>query len=446
MMRNEKALLISANAGDINSIKALARRYDKQSGRWTEEPNVGESVSIEEFFANMEREEHEPSKAKAFEWFMKGAELGDPECMYEIGRRIYDNIGCEEKPWPDRRKLAFDWYLKSAQAGYVPAMRIAAYMYAGLAVEENLPESFRWYLKAAELGDKNSACEVAKYYVLGKGTEKNLAEADKWLAILEDKNYRDTLHELAKADEENKIMWLDRLIERDDPLAMKYKADALVMEEKFPEALELYIKAGASKSHYYNPIFLAEALVQAGTLYYTGDAGIQSYDKALEYYTMAARKRYIKAMIHCGKMHYARGEFDKAEKYLDYAANHSERLPFQNYISGIAREYMAHICEQQGNLDEAYHWYELAAKDYYHTGMKFKMADAYFYGDGVPQDIQKALDYYNEVAESKWHDYYFEAQTKLAWIYELGEGVDKDFAKADEYWKELPPEFKPARA
>ena len=107
---------------------------------------------------------------------------------------------------------------------------------------------------------------------------------------------------------------------------------------------------------------------------------------------------------------------------------------------------MAHICERQGKSDEAHRWYELAAKDYYYTGMKFKMADAYFYGDGVPKDVQKALDYYNEIAKYKWRDYYFEARTKLAWIYELGEGVDKDLAKADEYWKELPPEFKPARA
>ena len=84
MMRNEKALLRSANACNINSIKALARRYDKLSGRWTDEPKVGESVSIDELLANVDRQEDEDSKATAFKWFMKGAELGDPECMYEV--------------------------------------------------------------------------------------------------------------------------------------------------------------------------------------------------------------------------------------------------------------------------------------------------------------------------------------------------------------------------
>lgn len=445
MTVNERNLHKKAAKGDLNAIKTLARYYDKQSGRWTEEPNVGESVSIDEFFANMEREEHEPAKAKAFEFFMKGAELGDPECMYEIGHRIYDNIGCEERGWPERGVLALKWYLKAAQADYVPAMRITAYMYAGL-VEENLPESFSWYLKAAELGEKKSACEVAKYYALGKGVEKNLSEADKWLATLDDKDYRATLHELANADEENKIMWLDKLIGRNDPLAMKYKADILTTEEKFSEALELYIKAGTSKSRDYNPIFLAEALVQADNLCYTGDAGVQSCDKALKYYTLAARKRYIKAMIHCGKMHYARGEFDKAEEYFRYAATHTERLPFYNRISGIARKYMGLLCERQGNSAEAHHWYESAAEQYDYGQMQVEMGDAYFYGDGVPRDVQKALAFYNDAAEYKWHDYYFEARTKLAWIYELGEDVEKDLAKADEYWAELPPECKPARA
>ena len=246
MITNEKILLKKAEAGDIKAIKILAKQYDEDSGRWTDEPNIGESTSITELFANMDRQEDNTCKAKAFKWFMKGAELGDPECMYEVGYRIYDNIGYEEKAWPERGLKAFDWYLKSAQAGYVPAMRITAYMYGGLVVEKNEPESFRWYLKAANLGDEKSMCEVAKNYALGKGVEKNLAEADKWFAKINEDNYRRALHELAGFNTEDKIMWLDRLIDLGDPLALKFKADVLATEQKFSEALELYIKAGTS--------------------------------------------------------------------------------------------------------------------------------------------------------------------------------------------------------
>lgn len=446
MIPNEKFLLKKAEAGDIKAIKALAKRYDKASGRWVDEPNVGESISINELFANMDKQEDDTYKAKAFEWFMKGAELGDPECMYEIGHRIYDSIGCEKKGWPERGKMAFDWYLKSAQAGYVPAMRITAYMYDGLAVEKNEPESFRWYLKAAKLGDEKSMCEVAKHYAIGKGVEKNLAEADKWFAKINADDYRRALHELASFGAEDKIMWLDRLIDLGDPLALKFKADVLAVEQKFPEALELYIKAGTSNPDNYNPDALSEALVQSGNIYYTGDAGEQNDDLALKYYKMAAKNRYIKALIHCGKMYYDRGEFNKAKKYFNYAANNRENFMFVNRINSVAREYMGRICEKQGNLAEAYLWYDLAAEDYNNQKMKLKMANAYFYGDEVIKDISKALNLYEEASKYPSHKYFFEAQTKLGWIYELGEFVDKDLAKADEYWKELPPECKPARA
>ena len=69
--------------------------------------------------------------------------------------------------------------------------------------------------------------------------------------------------------------------------------------------------------------------------------------------------------------------------------------------------------------------------------MKLKMAEAYFYGDGVQKNIQQALALYKEAGQYPSHEYYFEAQTKLAWIYELGQGVDKDSDKAEEYWKNL---------
>ena len=443
-MINTETLTKKAEAGDIKAIKTLAQYYDKKSGRWTDEPKVGESVSIDELFANQNREEDEDCKVEAFKWFMRGAELGDPECMFEVGARIYDSIGCNFGKYPENGKKAFDWYLKSAQAGYAPAMRITAYMLSELCVEKNEPESFRWYLKAAELGEKTSMAEVAKYYALGKGTEKNLDAANEWLAKLDNESYRRTLHELADYDDD-KIMWLDRLIEAGDGAALKFKADALAAEGKFSEALDFYIKAGKSKDKNCNPDILSEAMVQAGNIWYTGDAGEQSYEKALKYYEAAAKRNYIKAHIHCGKMYfYGRGckkDLGKAFKHFDYAARNRER--FMSFNS-VAREYVGKIFELQGDTEMAYHLYELAAQDYNNQEMKLKMADAYFYGEEIPQDVDKALSLYEEAGKYDSHEYYYEARSKLAWIYALGENVEKNSAKVDEHWEKLPPQFKPA--
>lgn len=454
-MSEEKNLLKKAVAGDIKSIKQLAEYCDKKSGRWREEPQVGETISIEELLANADKKADEDCLAVAFKWYLKGAELGDPECMYEVGHRIYDAIGCyKDEEWIKRGKLAFEWYLKAAQAGYVPAMRITAYMYDGLCVDKDEVESFRWYLKAAEAGDEDSACEVAKKYAHGEGVEKNLDEADKWLALLDDEKYLHTLHGLSTGYDKESLMWLERLVELGDPVALKHKAEAYCVgegiEQDFEKALELFIKAGTSESGNYNPDVLAEALFQAGNLYYTGEGKIkQDYEQALKYYTMSSDKEYIKAYVQCGKMHYcglgAKKELRAARRFFNRAINTRDRYPFGGRNSNtIALEYLGHIYECgwrniRRNIELAYDYYEQAAKDTRNQEIIFRLANDYFYGNNVEVDIYKALSYFEEAGRYPTYKYYYEANLKLGWIYKLGENVERDETKAEEYFKKLLP-------
>ncbi|MBR0060005.1 MAG: sel1 repeat family protein, partial [Selenomonadaceae bacterium] len=402
-MTEEKTLLQKAEAGDIESIKQLAKLYDKKSGRWQNEPNVGESISIEELFANMDKKSDENFLAEAFKYFMRGAELGDPECMYEVAHKIYDAIGCyKDVEWNERGKKSFEWYLKSAQAGYAPAMRITAYMYGGLCVDKDEVQSFKWYLKSAEHGDKQSAREVAKMFAKGVGTDKNLEAADKWLAKLNDEDYLHTLHELSNGYDDESLMWLERLVELDDPLALKKKAEACCIKQKFEEALKLFIKAGTSDlPENYNPDVLAEALFQAGNLYYTGEGSIpQSDGQALRYYKKAARFRYIKAYVQCGKMYYEREDFPQAIRYFKYALKTRDRYPFARGQNPIALEYMGRMFERgefvEIDLEVAYKYYEAAAKDTRNQALIFRLANDYFYGNNVAKNINKALSYFEE--------------------------------------------------
>ena len=453
-MTEEKKLLKKAEAGDIESIKKLANYYDKKSGRWREEPKVGESISIDEFFANADTKADEDYLAEAFKWFMRGAELGDAECMDEVGHRIYDAIGCcKDEEWTERGKKSFQWHLKAAQAGYVPAMRITAYMYDGLCVEKDEVQSFHWYFEAAKHGDKKSVGEVAKRYAKGAGVEKNIDEANKYLAKLDAEDYRHVLHELSCGDDEESLMWLERLVELDDPLALKKKAEACCKRGDYSQALELFIKAGTSDSDGYNPDILAEALFQAGNLYYTGEGTIrQNYRRALSYYRSSAKKKYIKAYVQCGKIYFDSGNYKSALMNFNLAIKTRDRYPFgSRYLNTIALEYIGRIAENGLGVDRdiemAYKYYEAAAKDTRNQGIIFRLANDYFYGNNVEVDTAKALSYFEEAGRYSHNEYYFEANLKLAWIYELGQGdVEKDLAKADEYWAKLPPECKPARA
>ena len=330
-----------------------------------------------------------------------------------------------------------------ARKRYVPAMRITAYMYDGLAVDKDEVQSFNWYLKAAEHGDKKSACEVAKKFAKGIGTDKNLDEADKWLAQLDDSDYRNTLHELSNGYDDESLMWIERLIELDDPLALKKKAEACCIKQDFEKALELFIKAGTSDPEDYNPDVLAEALFQASNLHYTGEGSIpQSDEQALKYYKMSARLKYIKAYVQCGKMYYERKSYRQAMRYFKYALTTRDRYPFARGQNTIALEYMGRIYEHvEKDLELAYKYYNAAAQDTRNQALIFRLANDYFYGNKVPVDVDKALSYFEEAGRYPSHEYYFEANTKLGWIYKLGENVERDEAKAEEYFKKLSPDY-----
>ncbi len=54
---------------------------------------------------------------------------------------------------------------------------------AGLGVSRNANTAFRWYLWAAERGDRFAQREVANAYLDGEGTQRNTAEAAYWFRI-----------------------------------------------------------------------------------------------------------------------------------------------------------------------------------------------------------------------------------------------------------------------
>jgi TPR repeat protein len=60
-----------------------------------------------------------------------------------------------------------------------------------------------------------------------------------------------------------------------------------------------------------------------------------------------------------------------------------------------------------------------------------KLGDAYYSGEGVPQDYAKAREWY-EKAAAKGHD---GAMVDLGLLYENGQGVPQDYAKAREWYE-----------
>ena len=62
---------------------------------------------------------------------------------------------------------------------------------------------------------------------------------------------------------------------------------------------------------------------------------------------------------------------------------------------------------------------------------QFNLGNAYYKGNGVPQDYKEAVKWYTKSAEQGFAD----AQCNLAACYEKGEGVSQDIEEAVKWWK-----------
>ena len=153
---------------------------------------------------------------KAISWYVKAAELGDPEAMVNLGRvyymekkntaqaekwfRMAADMGDSDGQWwlgklyfeglsfikgtfklkKDYDK-AFSLYLKSAEQNNATGQRLLGEMYEnGLGVKKNLTEAAMWYRKAAEQEEDEAQYLLGLCYEKGKGVRKDKEQAYYW--------------------------------------------------------------------------------------------------------------------------------------------------------------------------------------------------------------------------------------------------------------------------
>lgn len=118
-------------------------------------------------------------KKVAFYWFMKSAEQGFPNALYQVALMYKDGIGVE------KNCFKMEEYLKqSADIGYLPSIILLAEIYfEGTILPKNDEKAFKLYLKAAELGNAKSQYQIAVMYRDGVGTDIDLDKSGKWFKI-----------------------------------------------------------------------------------------------------------------------------------------------------------------------------------------------------------------------------------------------------------------------
>lgn len=104
---------------------------------------------------------------RLYEWISD--EKKDGASYYDLGR-MYSREVSEEK--------AFECYMKAAEMGYAPAYyAIAAAYLDGEGVERDFDKAFEWFRKAADSGDTYAKLKLAECYKRGAGCDRDYAAA-----------------------------------------------------------------------------------------------------------------------------------------------------------------------------------------------------------------------------------------------------------------------------
>lgn len=102
---------------------------------------------------------------KAFQLYIKAAEMGYAPAQFEVGYAYSCGFGVIK----DERK-AFEWYLAAAQQGHMDAQRNIGLQYQeGRGVDVDYVKAREWYMMAAEAGDYRASLWLGELFEKGLG-------------------------------------------------------------------------------------------------------------------------------------------------------------------------------------------------------------------------------------------------------------------------------------
>ncbi|MGB0525053.1 MAG: SEL1-like repeat protein [Flammeovirgaceae bacterium] len=314
------------------------------------------------------------------------AKKGDVRAKYQLAQ-LYE----EGKYEKQNLKRAFALYKDAADAQYDSAYFNLGRMYElGKGVLQNFSLAFAYYQKLEDVDHAEAAFRIAHLYEAGLGTEENRSKAvSMYLKALR------LGHMPAQVKVDN--LPIDSLADRKDISYIKYKADKGDLQSQF----------------------------LVGRMYEEGAGFKKDLGKAYDYYLKSAEGDYTKAMIALGDM-YAKGKHVKrntrlaTKYYLKAAANGDETaekrlktIDITNTLDPNSVDYLVYTANSGVAADQ------------------FKLYQKFFYGDGVPVDYDKALEYCQRSAANDYQP----AIMTIANLYDKGIIVKRDPKSAFRYYR-----------
>ncbi|MDE6464557.1 MAG: sel1 repeat family protein, partial [Muribaculaceae bacterium] len=125
--------------------------------------------------------------AEAVRWFLKAAEGGNPDGMYNLGYMYREGRGVAQD-----YAEAVRWYRKAIAAGSINAMTNLGFMYEkGYGVAQSWTEAIRLYTEAAQGGDEVGMYNLGNCYRYGQGVAQDREQAIYWYRKAAEKGDQD---------------------------------------------------------------------------------------------------------------------------------------------------------------------------------------------------------------------------------------------------------------
>uniref|UniRef100_A0A7N0V977 ERAD-associated E3 ubiquitin-protein ligase component HRD3A n=1 Tax=Kalanchoe fedtschenkoi TaxID=63787 RepID=A0A7N0V977_KALFE len=335
------------------------------------------------------------------------ADRGNAEAMYHVGLfHFYGLRGLRRD-----HKKAFSWFLKAVEKGEPKSMEILAEIYArGIGVDRNYTKALEWLQRATKLNYFSAYNGMGYLYVKGYGVEKNLTKAKEYFKLASEKKDAGGLYNLG-------IMYLKGIgVKKDAETASQYFV--LSANKGLPKAFyqlaKIFHKGIGMKPNLAKAITLYKLVAERGPWSSMSRWALESYakgdlGKALLLYLRMAELGFEVAQ-------------SNAAWILDKYGDRSMCMGEAGFCTDTERYQRAHVlwwqASEQGNehaallIGDAYYYGRGTERDYIRAAEAYMQAKSqanaqamfnlgymYEHGEGLPLDLHLAKRNYDEALE-----------------------------------------------
>lgn len=348
----------------------------------------------------------------------------DPAEYNSIGEAFYDTNNYEK---------AYEYLIKAADLGHARSINLIGLMYKyGEYLEKNHDTAFKWFQRAADLGYPAAYYNLALYYKNEKNDSVNAAicyEKGANLGYAGCQNGLGLAYEYGRGvtkDEQKAVYWYQKAADQDHKyacynLGYAYRYGAGI-EKDYEKAL-FYFEKAANQNH-------SEAQYSLGYMYKRGIGITRDFEKGLHWLKLAADNDHADACYEMGHSY-----------YHGYGVEIDDTISFSYFLKSAElgntdSQGQVAICYETGkgttaDLNTAMQWYHKAA-DNKDMASCANLARVYRYNFS---DFEKAVYWYKKAYELDHSGSCYQ----LGVLYETGEGVVQDLEKALSYYEQYIP-------